>query len=93
MRQAVMRHHVALAMLALVLFVAYQMCYYMNKALWVSDCMWLIGIPFAVIATYAGTIMATTNDNSTRGSAIASAVTGAIVLWALLSGVWGLFWF
>ncbi len=93
MKEAVMQHHVALAVLAVVLFMGHvaSVGYWLGDT-WLGKYTWIGVIPFAVLAIYAGVTMAVKDGGTKRGMAIASAVTSGMVLWVLLdSGRWVFF--
>jgi len=88
-----MRHHKVFAVLALAGFAAHLAAnLFVEFVPWLPEDVWFASIVCAVLAVYGGAATACRAEGSARGTAIASAVIGAVVLLGLFySGVTWLF--
>jgi len=88
-----MRYHIAYTIVAVITFVLHLVAGLLADIMyWLPECLWFTSIVFSVLAIYSGIVTATQSEPDKKGTAIASAVTGGIVLGALLfSGVYWLF--
>ncbi len=88
-----MRSHKMFAVLAVIGFAAHLMANLpIDIILWLPEYIWFGSIVFSVLAVYTGAIAACSAEAGKRGTAIASAVIGALVLLGLMySGVAWLF--
>jgi len=86
-----MKFHVGYAAIAIVTFAWHLIAGLLTEVIfWLPEYLWFASIIFSVLAIYSGTATATRSEPDKRGLAIASAVTGGIVLWCLLltGGSW-----
>jgi hypothetical protein len=88
-----MKHHELYAVLAVITFIGHLVSIIFTDVMWwLPEIVWAVSIVFSILAIYSGIITATRTDPNKRGTAIASAVVGGIVLLVLLySGVSWLF--
>jgi hypothetical protein len=87
------KHHGPYAVLAVITFIGHLVSIIFIDAMWwLPEIVWVVSIIFSILAIYGGIITATRTTLDKRGTAIASAVIGSIVLLVLLySGVSWLF--
>ena len=88
-----MKHHELFAAFAVITFIGHLISViFIDLMWWLPEIVWVVSIIFSILAIYAGAVTATRTDPDKRGSAIASAVIGGIVLFVLLyTGVSWLF--
>ena len=88
-----MRSHKMFAVLAVVGFAAHLAANLLIDIIyWLPEYIWFGSLVFSVLAIYTGAIAACNGNAGSRGTAIASAVIGALVLLGLMySGTYWLF--
>ncbi|MBN1856637.1 MAG: hypothetical protein JW846_06780 [Dehalococcoidia bacterium] len=88
-----MRYHKLFAILATAGFVGHLAANLLiDISYWLPEYIWFGSVAFAVLAIYAGAITATRGEQAERGTAIASAVIGTLILLGLMySGITWLF--
>ncbi len=80
-----MKHHVAWAILAVTTFAGHMVAgLYADFIYFLAEYVWFVSVALAVLTIYAGITTATRAEPDKRGTAIASAIIGAIVLLGLL---------
>lgn len=88
-----MRSHKLFAVLAVVGFAGHLVAnLFVDFLYWLPEYVWAASLVFAVLAMYSGAMTATGTEAAGRGTAIASAVIGGLVLLGLMySGISWLF--
>ena len=89
-----MKHHVLYAILAVITFIGHMLAMHLVETeLWLQEntwvwflpeYIWIVSLILSVLAIYGGIVTATKIDPDKRGTAIASAVIGGVVLLILL---------
>ena len=80
-----MKHHELYAVLAVITFIGHLLSIIWTDIMWwLPEIVWVVSIIFSILAIYGGIVTATKTESDKRGTAIASAVIGGIVLLVLL---------
>lgn len=88
-----MKYHIAYAVIAVITFIGHLISVIWTDIMyWLPEYIWFASIVFSVLAIYSGVVTATRSEPDKRGTAIASAIIGSVVLLGLMySGVSWLF--